>query len=73
MSSNLSGLIAAWLIAAACIGLIVPLRQTLPTIEITARTHPPRPSLTAPAPKPSAREMPFGRTDLEEHSIPIAP
>lgn len=73
MPQHLSGLIAAWLIAAVCIGFLVPLRQTVPTIEITGRTHPSKLSTAAPAPNRPAREMPFGRTDAEDGSAPVGP
>lgn len=43
MSQSLPNLLAAWLIAAACIGTVALLRETVPDAEATGRVDPAKP------------------------------
>jgi hypothetical protein len=58
-SQSLSALLAAWLIAAACIGTLALLQTTVPGVEAVGRIDPERPSSVRGMPLPSNRDLMF--------------
>jgi hypothetical protein len=73
MSTSLSTLLAAWLIAGMCIGAVSLLQRALPMVEAIGRSDPAIPASTRPVPKPSTLGMMFGRTDPEDAAKTIIP
>jgi hypothetical protein len=73
MSQSFSKLLAAWLIAGACIGAVSLLQNALPVPESIGRADPATPASGKPVPMQSTREMMFGRTDPEDEAKAIIP
>ena len=73
MSTSLSNLLAAWLIAGASIGAVSVLQNAVPMVEAVGRIDPATPASTRPVPRPSTFGMMFGRTDPEDAAKTIIP
>jgi hypothetical protein len=71
MQQSLSNLLAAWLIAAACIGTVALSQETVPDAEATGRVDPASPASVRPMARQSSRDLMFGRTDPEDDTKPV--
>jgi hypothetical protein len=72
MSQSLSTLLAAWLIAAACIGTIALLQGSVPGIEAVGRIDPERPSRRG-MPLPLSRDLMFEGSEAGKEPVTIIP
>jgi hypothetical protein len=66
MSQSLSNLLAAWLIAALCIGSVSLLREPIQRAVAIDRTDPAIPAGVRPVPRQYLPDLTYGRTDHEE-------
>jgi hypothetical protein len=70
---SLSTLLAAWLIAAACIGTIALLQGSVPGIEAVGRIDPERPSSARGMPLPLSRDLMFEGSEAGKEPVAIIP
>jgi hypothetical protein len=72
-SPSLSAFLAAWLIAAACVGTLALLQGAVPGIESLGRIDPARPSSARGVPWAPSRDLMFEGSAAGKEPVTILP